>query len=69
MANSLIEKLCRALAFHVVEIELTFQIMEPQPPEYAEKIAEAKALIAEAGYDLDVLYPVADRPVVAEANN
>ncbi len=30
------------------------------------EIAIAKALIAEAGFDLDVLYPLEDRPIVSE---
>ena len=62
---SLIERLCRSLAFHMVESELTLQHAEGEDLSYwVNEVAAAKALIAEAGFDLDVLYPIEDRPVV-----
>ena len=42
----LVERLCRSLAFHVVEAD------------------NARALIAEAGFDIDLLYPLEDRPTL-----
>lgn len=63
---TLIEKLCRSLAFHVVETELTLSMSQGAPPEYQEAIDTAKALIEEAGFDIDVLYPPEDRTVIVE---
>ncbi|MBI1202562.1 MAG: hypothetical protein GC182_08630 [Rhodopseudomonas sp.] len=60
----LIERLCRSLAFHLVESELTLQFAEGELSEWQGEVAAAKALIIEAGFDLDDLYPIADRPVV-----
>ena len=65
--EELLARICKCLAFHAVETELTFQFMMPQASEIAEKIEEAKALIAEAGLDFDVLYPVTERPIAVEA--
>lgn len=59
---TLIERLCRSLAFHVVESELTLQHAEGDLSEWRDEVDEAKALIVEAGFDMDVLYPVEDRP-------
>jgi hypothetical protein len=58
----LTERLCRSLAFHLVESELTLQHAEGDLSDWREEIEIAKALIKEAGFDIDVLYPVEDRP-------
>jgi hypothetical protein len=60
--KELLTRLCKCLAYHAVETELTFQFMTQKEPEIADKIAQAKALVAEAGFDFDVIYPVKDRP-------
>lgn len=60
--TDLIERLCRSLAFHLVESELTLLFCEGATTPWADEVAKAKALIAEAGFDLDALYPVEDRP-------
>ena len=62
-ASDLLESLCRSLAFHVVETELTIQFCDGDVSEIADEIAKAKSLIAQAGFSLDVLYPPEDRPV------
>ncbi|MCS4088750.1 hypothetical protein [Rhizobium sp. BK176] len=67
--QKLLERLCKSLAYHVVETEITFQFMTPQEPEIADRIAEAKALVAEAGFDFDVIYPLADRPAAVLAEH
>lgn len=59
-----IEPLCRSLAFHVVETELTLQFTEGDASETRAECEKARALIADAGFDFDELYPVADRPTV-----
>lgn len=56
----LLERLCRSLAHHLVELTLHFCTGDVGP--WVEEVANAKALIAEAGFDLDVLYPPEDRP-------
>jgi len=63
---TLIERLCRSLAFHLVESELTLSVSEGNAPTWEAEVAKAKALIAEAGFDLDDLYPVEDRPTIQE---
>jgi hypothetical protein len=61
----LIERLCRSLAFHLVESELTLQHASGEDLSFwAAEVAKAKALIIEAGFEMDALYPVEDRPVV-----
>lgn len=65
MKPSIIEDLCRCLAFHAVESENTSKFMTPPDVEVEQQVAEAKRLIAAAGFDFDTLYPVADRPVVS----
>ena len=65
MNRTLLEKLCRCLAFHAVETENTSKFMTPLDVEVETQVAEAKRLIAEAGFDLDALYPVSGRPVVS----
>ena len=61
--NDLIERLCRSLAFHLVESELTLSHSEGEDLSYwQDECTKAKALIAEAGFDMDVLYPILDRP-------
>lgn len=65
-SEELLARICKCLAFHAVETEITFQFMTPQPPEIAEKIEEAKVLIAEAGFDFDVIYPVAERSTAVD---
>jgi hypothetical protein len=67
--KELLARLCKSLAYHAVETELTFQFMTPQEPEIADKIAEARALVAEAGFDFDVIYPVNDRPTAILAEH
>jgi hypothetical protein len=63
----LIERLCRSLAFHLVESELTLQFSDGDTSDWTQHIAEARALIAEAGFDIDELYPPADRPIAMSA--
>jgi hypothetical protein len=66
----LIQRLCRSLAFHLVESELTASMVEGEAdPSWAEEIAEARGLIVEAGFDIDVLYPVEDRPTATPADD
>jgi len=60
--SSLLERLCRSLAFHIAETELTVQHVEGDVTEWRDEIETAKALIAEAGFDYDTLYPPAERP-------
>lgn len=67
MSNTLTERLCRSLAFHVVETELTLQFMDGDATEHRREVDTAKALIAEAGFDLDDLYPPEDRPLAVSA--
>lgn len=63
MTNSdLIERFCRSLAFHVIETELTTSMAEGDLSEWHEECKTARDLIEEAGFDIDELYPVADRP-------
>jgi len=62
MALSLIERLCRSLAFHLVESELTLSHAEGDTDPWRQECEDARALIAEAGFDIDKLYPVLDRP-------
>ncbi len=59
---SLIERLCRNLAFHLIESELTLSHAEGDIEDWRAKCDEARKLIAEAGFDIDALYPVLDRP-------
>lgn len=65
MNQSLLEELCRCLAFHAVESENTSKFMNPPDVEVVEKVAEAKRLIAAAGFEFDMLYPASERPVVS----
>lgn len=58
----LIERLCRNLAFHLIESELTLSHAEGDIEDWREECTEARTLIAEAGFDIDVLYPILDRP-------
>ena len=64
--HDLIERLCRSLACHVVENELTWSVTEPPSEVLGEQISEARALIEEAGYDFDELYPAEHRPTAYE---
>ncbi len=68
MTRDLVERLCRGLAFHVVESELTLQHVEGDADEWHEECAKARNLIAEAGFDIDVLYPIEDRPTAGEVH-
>lgn len=61
--GNLIERLCRSLAYHLVETEITLRFAEGETEEWVDEIAHAKALIAEAGYDLDEIYPPHERPI------
>ena len=67
--ENLVERLCRSLAYHAVETEFTLRFTEGSAEvlaEFAAKIAEAKALVVEAGFDFDQLYPPEERPTTAE---
>lgn len=64
LKTDLVERLCRSLAFHVVESENTASMADGEENPWIEEIAKARALIAEAGFDFDVLYPIEDRPTV-----
>lgn len=63
-----VEDLCRCLAYHTVDSEITLSMMDPPDEGMADEIGRARALIAAAGFEFDVLYPVADRPVVVGLN-
>jgi hypothetical protein len=67
--RDLIERLCRSLAFHAIESELTLQFSDGDTSPWAGEVAKAKALIAEAGFDLDVLYPLEDRPTAGRVHS
>lgn len=60
--RDLIERLCRSLATHLIESELTLQFSDGDTCEWQQECEEARELIAEAGFDIDTLYPVEDRP-------
>lgn len=62
--HDLVERLCRSLAFHVVESELTLSVAEGDTSDWKEECDRARSLITEAGFDIDALYPPEDRPVV-----
>ena len=62
--SDLIERLCRSLAFHLIESENTARMAEGEENPWAEEIARARSLIGEAGFDIDALYPVSERPIV-----
>lgn len=64
--GDLIERLCRSLAFHLVESELTLSHAEGDLEEWREECTTARALIVEAGFDIDQLYPVLDRPTSSD---
>lgn len=66
-APDLIERLCRSLAFHLIESELTLSHAEGEIDDWAKECSEARALISEAGFDIDQLYPVLDRPTSGES--
>lgn len=67
MNATLVERLCRSLAFHVIESELTLQHAEgPGVDGWREQCDEARGLIKEAGFDFDELYPVEDRPIAGD---
>lgn len=67
MDRDFLERLCRCLAISTVEVEITLKHMVPEPcEELVEVAAMSRALIAEAGFDFDTLYPVADHPVTQE---
>ncbi|RJP47924.1 MAG: hypothetical protein C4583_15610 [Anaerolineaceae bacterium] len=59
---TLIERLCRSLAFHLIESELTLSHAEGEIEDWRQKCDDARKLIAEAGFDIDELYPILDRP-------
>lgn len=66
MQTSLIERLCRSLAFHLIESELTLSHAEGDLSEWADECSKARAIIKEAGFDIDVIYPILDRPTCTE---
>jgi hypothetical protein len=61
---TLIERLCRNLAFHLIESELTLSQAEGAVDEWQAECEAGRALIAEAGFDIDELYPSQDRPQI-----
>lgn len=63
---SLVERLCQSLAFHLIESELTILHAEGDLSEWRDECNQARALIKEAGFDIDVLYPILDRPTSSE---
>lgn len=64
---SLTERLCQSLAFHLIESELTLSHAEGEDLSYwTEECSKARAVIREAGFDIDVLYPILDRPTCSE---
>ena len=67
MSPDLAKRLCRSLAIHAIETELSLQYMEPYPEELAAEVRTAKELIREAGFDIDELYPVSERPLTDDA--
>jgi hypothetical protein len=67
VSDELLTRICKCLAFHANESEITYRFMTPQDPYFAAHIDEAKALIAEAGLDYDTIYPVAERSTAVEA--
>ena len=63
MSNpTLTERLCHSLAIMVIEAEITLQHMEPVDDDLEAEVEGARDLIAEAGFDFDVIYPVEQRP-------
>lgn len=64
--NDLTYRLCRSLAFHLVDTELTLQFSEGPTADIVHAVAEAKSLIEEAGFDLETLYPASERPTAME---
>ena len=64
----IVERLCRSLAFHVIETEGALEFMDPMPPDIVSEADHARALIAEAGFKIDVLYPPEDRPTLQPAD-
>lgn len=64
--HTLIERLCRSLAFHLIESELTLRHSEGELDEWSNECQRARSLITEAGFDIDELYPVLDRPTSQE---
>jgi hypothetical protein len=64
---SLTERLCQGLAFNLIESELTLSHSEgPGVDHWTEACSDARALIKEAGFDIDVLYPILDRPTSSD---
>jgi hypothetical protein len=59
------ERLCRSLAFHLVESEITLSVATGDLSEWKSQVASARALIEAAGFDIDELYPIAERPTVS----
>jgi hypothetical protein len=66
MRSDLTERLCRSLAFHLIESELTLSHAEGEIEDWAEECRAARSLIKEAGFDIDVLYPILDRPTSSD---
>ncbi|MBY3432614.1 hypothetical protein HFN89_00305 [Rhizobium laguerreae] len=67
MADELLTRLCKCLAFHVVETERSFLFMTPKDQDVAARIEEAKVIVAEAGFDIDILCQAAERPTAVDA--
>jgi len=65
LQGDILERLCRCLAFHAVESENTSKFMRPPDTEVEAQVEEARTLIATAGFEFDVLYPVSERPIVS----
>src|ERR1700733_10997474 len=53
----LIERLCKNLAFHLIESEITLSLAEGAIEDWRDACNEARDLIKEAGFDIDALYP------------
>jgi hypothetical protein len=64
--SSLIERLCQSLAFHLIESEITLSHAKGDTSPWTEECGKARGLIKEAGFDIDVLYPILDRPTCTE---
>lgn len=69
ISKNLLVRLCRSLAIHCVETELTLQHMEGPKDALdgmVRLIQEARSLISEAGFEFDELYPPSQRPTAVE---
>lgn len=65
--DDLIKSLCKALAFHLIETEITLQMTEGDTTSTEQACTKSRELIKQAGYDIDELYPVDQRPRFLES--